>query len=114
MDMSPQLSEGHCDLDAAGVNTTRPVRLVLSLAAGEFARTVPYAAIVESWPKLKLGRQRHLFLAKFTAAERRLLSTYHAKFYSWYLITGIPRRISCSAHTLQLLQRFGEFCCCEV
>lgn len=89
--------------------TTKPVSIRLNLSGDMFLKVVPYPVVVESWDKKKQGRHKRRWEATFTQAERRKISSYHGRFYRWYLVTGTPRQAQARPRTIELLQRAVNF-----
>ena len=70
----------------------------------------PFYVIVETYSHKNYGHGKRAYLKEFTRPERKLISAYHAKIYSWYMRTGIPRDgVVMSMNTYNLLQRAANF-----
>lgn len=86
-----------------------PVSLIPTFSGEEFARRVAYPVIVEAWDHKNYGRGKRGWLTTFDENERKLISSYYAKFYKWYFVKGTPRKVTCRLKTVNLLQRAVNF-----
>jgi hypothetical protein len=83
---------------------------LLPVFTGEhFIQIVAYPVIVESWDKKKSFSRNRRWLTEFTDQERKLISSYYARFYKWHLISGGPKKVSCRLSTISVLQRAVNF-----
>ena len=96
------------DLDSS-MNSSKAVAFVMTIRGDEFARTFPYAVIVEMWDKTKYGRVRREWQKQFSEAARKLISTWHTKFRKWHLQTGMPERVAIRPTTMELLRKALNF-----
>lgn len=103
MSLAPQPQDEFDSLDT--ISGGQGMRLLPVFTGEAFLRVVAYPVMVELWEKKNFGRHKRRWLAEFTLAERKKISSYYAKFYKWHLIKGTPRTVSVSLDTLQLLQR---------
>lgn len=104
MDMRPESPAEYAELDS--VETGRNGVKLMPVFDGEtFQQAVAFPVIVEAWEKKNSGRRKREWLAAFTEAERKKIGKYHSRFYRWYLVTGVPKRVSVNLDTLQLLQK---------
>lgn len=108
LSLCPEERENFHDTDDTA-RSAKALRLRCVWSAAEFAKQVNYPILVVAWNKRTFGRGKRAWLATFTAAERRKIEKYYARFYKWYLISGVPERIVCSLRTLTLLQRAVAF-----
>lgn len=104
MDMRPESPDEYAELDK--VDTGQNGMKLLPVFSGEaFQAAVAFPVIVEAWDKKNSGRRQREWLQAFTQAERNKLGKFHRRFYRWYLVTGVPKRVSVNMATLELLQK---------
>lgn len=84
-------------------------QLMPVMTGDKFTEIVNYPVIVESWEKKKNGSKRRKWMSEFDDSERRVISSYYARFYRWYLLSGTPRKIACRMRTLVLLKKAVAF-----
>lgn len=108
MSQDPQLQPDYCDMD--GVPSVQQALRVLTVFSGQmFSELVAYQVIVENWDKRKFGRHQRRWLKTFSKAERRKIGKHYAKFYKWYLISGVSRTVMARTSTIVLLTRAAAF-----
>jgi len=88
--------------------------LVLRFERDEIPTTFQYGVMVEMWDKVvgsgSCGSKRRKYHAEFTEAERKIISSWHAKFRKWHLVSGLPDHVYFrKTGTVDLLRRAIHF-----
>ena len=66
--------------------------------------------IVEGYDKKQHGRVKRRWLTEFTDAERKIVSAWYARLYTYYLRSGIPNTgVRMSLTTLTTLRKAANF-----
>lgn len=88
------------------------MKMVLLLETGDI-RNLQYQVVVEMWHHAvghsATGRNRRLYHAEFTPAERKRAREVYNLFYKWYLITGPPQTHTTTVSRYRFMQRVCNF-----
>jgi len=107
MDMRPESPAEYSQLDE--LQDGKAMTLLPVFSGEAFQKAVVFPVIVEAWDKKSAGKHKRRWEATFTPAERKKIAIYYGRFYKWYLVSGVPRKVSVRLNTLTLLQKAVNF-----
>lgn len=86
------------------------IRLTLSRA--EIQKNIPYAMICETRFGMAWNTQarKQRWKTEFSPSERETASRLFSLAHNWYLVSGVPEKVSMEHATLELWAKIAEFC----
>lgn len=86
--------------------------VMLKLSRDEIQKEIPYAAICEAryGARWSAARRKRRWKQEFTDAEKEKAARLFSLSHTWYLVKGVPEKVTMSISTYAFWQKLGDFC----
>lgn len=92
------------------------MEVMIKLNAEEIREIIPYQLICETvyGARWDTGKRKRAYKLWFNEKERTKARKLFVLAHKWALSTGVPEEVTMSRDTLNLWNKLGMFCACEV